>query len=76
MLISHILTKAYEDIISDRESVSDSSDSMQFCFTKGPAPTLAALIATHAQAENKDHRLPTYMASLNMQKAFDVGQDS
>ena len=38
---------------------------------------MAALVATEAQADNRDKELPTYMAPLNTQKVFDViWQDS
>ena len=72
IMISPILAKIYEHIIDGRKGATDSTNSLQFGFTKGHAPTMAALMAIEAQAENNDQRHPTYMASLGMQKALDV----
>lgn len=77
IVISPILAKTYEHIIDSRESESDETDDMQFGFTSGKSPTMAALITTEAIAENKDNGKQTYIASLDTQKAFDVvWQDS
>ena len=77
IVISPILAKTYEHIIDNRESGSDETDDMQFGFTSGKSPTMAALITSEAIAENKDKGQHTYIASLDTQKAFDVvWQDS
>ena len=77
IVVSPVISKAYEHVVNSREDVTDETDDLQFGFTKDKSPTMAALLATEAQAENKDQGLPTYMASLDTQKAFDVvWQDS
>ena len=77
IVVSLIISKAYEHIVDGRQEETDSTDDLQFGFTKDKSPTMAALVATEVQAENKDLGKPTYMASLDTQKAFDVvWQDS
>ena len=52
-------------IIDGRESA---SDSLQFNFIKDRSSTMAALVATEAQAENKDYGLPTYIPPSTCKK--------
>ena len=77
IVISPIICKTYEHLIDGREAVTDETDPLQFGFTKKKSPTMASFIATEAHAENQDMGLPTFIASLDTQKAFDVvWQDS
>jgi hypothetical protein len=45
---------------------------LQYGFTQGMSPTHAALLVTEAIAEQRDTKVPLYVATLDAQKAFDV----
>lgn len=45
---------------------------LQFGFTQGRSPMMAALICTETIAEGLDNKQPIYVAALDAQKAFDV----
>ncbi len=72
IVLSAILAKVYEHIIDKREEDEDSTDPLQFGFTKGRSPIMASLITTETISESLDADKPIYIASLDTQKAFDV----
>ena len=79
IVISSILSKVFEHIILSREkqTLKNVQSNLQYGFTEGKSPTMAALLVTEALAENKDLKQPTFMAALDVRKAFDVvWQDS
>ena len=79
IVVSSILSKTFEHIILSREKdiMKSKQSNLQFGFTEGKSPSMAALLVTEVQAENKDLKQPTFMAALDVKKAFDVvWQDS
>ena len=44
----------------------------QFGFTKGLSPNMAALLISEAKAEARQNNEQLYLATLDVQKAFDV----
>jgi hypothetical protein len=70
--ITSVLGKALENIILDRMSPHQSQSQLQFGFTKGKSPLMAALLSSEVIAEGLDTKRPTYIAALDAQKAFDV----
>ena len=74
IVLSAILAKLCEHVIQAREKpITDPQQcELQFGFSHGKSPSMAALVVTEVIADRADMGKPTYMASLDVQKAFDV----
>ena len=70
--ITPILGKVFEHILIKRFNKVSSQSDLQFGFTEGRSPSMAALIVTEAITTNLDMKRPSYVAALDVQKAFDV----
>ncbi len=68
--VTEIIGKVLENIYREREKAS--SHPLQFGFSKGLSPTMAALVLTEAITEAKSTKRDLYVAALDSQKAFDV----
>ena len=72
--VTSIIGKVFERILLHHQDAAfdvHQSD-LQFGFTSGSRPTMAALIVTEAIADARDKKAPLYVASLDACKAFDV----
>ena len=74
IVVTPIISKLLEHVIAQREKpqARKSQNKLQFGFTEGLSPSMAALLITEVTAEHRDQRLPTYLATLDTQKAFDT----
>ena len=68
--ITPVLSKLLEHTLLARIHLDQAQ--MQFGFTKGKTPLLAALAVTEHIAESKDSKQPLYLTALDIRKAFDV----
>ena len=68
--ITPVLSKLLEHTLLARINLDQAQ--MQFGFTKGKTPLLAALAVTEHIAESKDSKQPLYLTALDVRKAFDV----
>ena len=68
--ITPVLSKLLEHTLLARIHLDQAQ--MQFGFTKGKTPLLAALAVTEHIAESKDSKQPLYLTALDVRKAFDV----
>ncbi len=68
--ITMIIGKVLENIYREREQ--EKSHPLQFGFTKGLSPTMAALVLSEAITEAKSSKRDLFVATLDSQKAFDV----
>ena len=68
--VTPIIGKLFEHVLIERIHTNHSE--LQFGFTKGKSPAMAALLATEAIAAGLDQSRSTYVAALDVQKAFDV----
>jgi hypothetical protein len=73
-MISAILNKVFEHIVFARgiQTLYSQKCDLQYGFSEGQSPTMAALLVTETQAENKDLKQTTYIAALDVKKAFDT----
>ena len=70
-LLEHLLMSRVRALL--RESQHD----LQFGFTPSLSPGLAALVSTEVLANNRDEKKDTYVATMDVSKAFDcVWHDS
>ena len=75
--ITPMYAKTLEHVNLNRQSDNLPQHELQFGFTKGSSPALAALAVTEAIAEAHDTKSPLYVLALDVRKAFDVvNQDS
>ena len=58
--------------VRENPTATQKQNRLQFGLMEGLSPTMAALLLTEVTAEHKDQGLPTYMAALDIQKAFDT----
>ena len=74
IVVTPIISKVLEHVIAEREKpqAQRCQNKLQFGFTEGLSPAMAALLVTEVTAEHKDHNLPTYFATLDTRKAFDT----
>ena len=72
--ISPVVTKILDTILlaHQKTSVYRNTDDLQFGFTKARSGVHAAFILNESIAESTDNKMPLYIASLDVQKAFDV----
>lgn len=71
--VTSVLGKLFETTILQRLiTLNDNQSQLQYGFTKGLSPTLAALLLSEAACASKDADLPLFVATLDTQKAFDV----
>ena len=70
--ITPLLGKVLEHIILERKYAPAPQHQLQYGFTPGRSPTMAALLCTEATAEAIDCRIPLYIAALDTKKAFDT----
>ena len=68
--VTEILGKLLEDVYKNREKAK--SHPLQFGFTSGLSPTMAALVMSEGVIEAKAAKQNLYVAALDSQKAFDV----
>ena len=77
--ITSVLGKLLEHLLMSRVRalLRESQHDLQFGFTPGLSPGLAALICTEVLANNRDEKKDTYVATIDVSKAFDcVWHDS
>ncbi|KAK3105653.1 hypothetical protein FSP39_002699 [Pinctada imbricata] len=72
--VTSILGKIFEHVILKQieESLPLNQSTLQFGFTKGISPLMAALIVSETISEYVENNRPIYMSFLDSQKAFDV----
>ncbi|KAK3101100.1 hypothetical protein FSP39_000927 [Pinctada imbricata] len=72
--VTSILGKIFEHVILKQieESLPLNQSTLQFGFTKGISPLMAALIVSETISEYMENNRPIYMSFLDSQKAFDV----
>ena len=72
--ITSLLGKVIEKLLQEDTdaSILSTQNDLQFGFTKGLSPTMASLCLTEALASAKEEKQQLYVASLDVQKAFDV----
>ena len=71
--VTPILGKLFESVLLPRLAASFDQSSLQFGFTKGLSPVMAALIISDARAEVKMNTYePLFVVTLDARKAFDV----
>ena len=72
--VTSLVGKVFERILLNHQDAAFKShqSDLQFGFTSGCTPTMAALMVTEAIADSKDKCLPLFIASLDACKAFDV----
>ncbi len=68
--VTEILGKLLEDVYKNREKAK--SHPLQFGFTSGLSPTMAALVLSEGVMEAKVAKQNLFVAALDSQKAFDV----
>ncbi len=68
--VTEIVGKLLEDVYKNRENVE--THPLQFGFTPGLSPTMAALVLSEGVMEAKATKQNLYVAALDSQKAFDV----
>ena len=66
LLVEHVMTNR------ENPTATQKQNRLQFGFTEGLSPTMAALLVTEVTAEHKDQGLTIYMMDLDTQKAFDT----
>ena len=70
-VLEHTLVGRIKNILRDHQH------HLQFGFTEKLSPSMAALVCTEVLANNKDRSQDTYVATVDVQKAFDsVWHDS
>ncbi len=67
-----LLTKVLEHVIVHMKYLDAEQHPLQYGFTSGRSPSMAALICTEAIAEAMDTRKPLFVAAIDTQKAFDT----
>ena len=68
-----VIRKLFETVLLNRlDELNNDQSELQFGFTKGLSPTMAALILSEAVLDSAHTRDPLYIAALDTQKAFDV----
>jgi hypothetical protein len=69
-----IYSKFIEKIIKSRENpkILEVQNTLQKGFTEDTSPLLCELLIEEFERENKDLKLPTYIAFLDSKSAFDV----
>ena len=74
--ITPVVTKILDTIILNHQNAASPGrcHPLQFGFTKGRSPLHAAFLLTEAIAESKDNGEPLFVASLDVEKAFDTVQ--
>ena len=70
--ISSILGKVTDQIVLQHQNVQRKQSNLQCGFTEGRSPAEAILMVTEAINEATDNKTPIYMATLDVQKAFDT----
>ncbi|MES9879262.1 MAG: reverse transcriptase domain-containing protein [Sedimenticola sp.] len=71
--VTSVLGKLFEATILHRlKALNDNQSQLQYGFTKGLSPSLAALLLSEAAGESSHEGDPLYIATLDTQKAFDV----
>ena len=71
--VTPIISKLFESVLLPRLSETFEQSPLQFGFTKGLSPVMAALIVSEARAEAKLNTCkPLFLVTLDSQKAFDV----
>lgn len=71
--VTPILSKLFEYTLLPRLSANVSHSTLQFGFTKGLSPLMAALLVSEARAEVKMcTKAPLFLVTLDSRKAFDV----
>ena len=60
--ITSIIGKLFEHILVKRCDASAIQSELQFGFTEGRAPAMAALVVTEAIANNMDNKRPSFVA--------------
>jgi hypothetical protein len=70
--ISKLILKILEHILHDKSKIEESTHNLQFGFTKGRGPDMAALCLTEAINEAADLNKTIYIVSLDTMKAFDM----
>lgn len=71
--VTPILSKLFEYTILPRLSMNVDQSSLQFGFSKGLSPLMAALLISEARAEVKcNTKSPLFLVTLDSRKAFDV----
>ena len=71
--IIKIIGKVLDIILAKHQQVAiPSTHNMQFSFTQGRAPSHATLLMSEAIAQAKDRKAPLFLATMDIQKAFDV----
>ena len=71
--VTSVFGKLFESLLLTRltQLNHDQSD-LQYGFTKGLTPTMAALLLTEAATDSRTRKQHLYLATLDTQKAFDV----
>ena len=72
IMITPTLAKALDHVLLLRNDTRFHQSPLQFGFTKGLSPTMAALIVTETIADALDRRSTLYLIALDVKKAFDV----
>ncbi|KAK3097352.1 hypothetical protein FSP39_008944 [Pinctada imbricata] len=72
--VSSTIGKVFEHVILRKieEKLPSEQSSLQFGFTKGMSPLMAALVLSETIVEGIENNVPVYLAYLDTQKAFDV----
>ena len=70
--ITPILGKVFEHILVQRLDQTSTQSDLQFGFTRGRSPAMAALLTTEAITLSLDRKRPVFVAALDVKKAFDV----
>ena len=71
--VTPIIGKLFESVLLPRLAQSFDQSSLQFGFTKGLSPIMAALIVSEGRAEVKMNTCePLFLVTLDSRKAFDV----
>ena len=71
--VTQIIGKLFESVLLPRLAESFEQSSLQFGFSKGLSPVMAALIISEARAEARmNSSAPLFLVTLDSQKAFGV----
>ncbi len=71
--VTSIIGKLFEYSLLERiTEINNNQSELQFGFTKGLSPNMAALLMSESITESKRENKPLYIATLDSQKAFDV----
>jgi hypothetical protein len=68
--ITAVLGKVLEQVLLSR--MPEDQSALQFGFTRGASPSMAALLLIEAMAESRDQSQPLFVCTLDAVKAFDT----